>query len=282
MLRATAQLLPLALERWMLGVPLAQAPAAALRPLVSLLPAGRALHASPAAGASPGHRPEQQRRQPISAALERLDAVLGDSQLPAEHLAANREAAAELRGFLRDLALSGPPDPYLPAGIRRLVFYRPPPPPQQRQQQRKKKKQGAQSVQQLLELKTTGGDCRRLVAQRIGELLQSMGIRGSFHMDEAGIEPPPSPPGEAPSCERAASRPCVRPARRPAPAPACLLACLLARAAGPVTRCVPGPLCAADPVAAVQAARNKAMAAGITSQSITEEELEEASRPPLV
>eukprot|EP00887_Chlorella_sp_A99_P005361 scaffold1.g5361.t1 len=162
--------------------------------------------------------------QPLSQAVRQLEAAVTASSLSPDVLAANQQALATLKTFLEGLRS---PDGYPAASMRTVRFG---------------VQRGPRLMQAKCQLKTTGGDCSRLVATNLGRLLEELGIRPSHFWFDGG-EFAPSSSGVAGSSVGGGSK----------------------RAGGGGASEAPAP----EKVAAVRA---QAAAAGFPSQTITEEE----------
>jgi hypothetical protein len=167
-----------------------------------------------ATAASPSQQPDM---IPLSEAVQQLESVLLHPSLPPAAHAANQAALTTLRSFVAGLSN---PESYPAASIQTVRFTHP-----------------AGNTLRCL-LKTTGGDCSRLVQHSLGQLLHGCGLNAFVYFDKGEFQPKPT---RAP--RRAAPR------RAPAAPP-------------------PSP-------ADVDAVRARAAAAGFPSQAITEAQFEE-------
>jgi hypothetical protein len=134
--------------------------------------------------------------EPLSFALEKLEATVLDAALPAEARRGNAAALETLRDFCAGLAGAAAGRP--PAAIRTLEFVLPP------------RRVGAAVRRVRSTLKTTGGDCRRLVEASLGELFAGCGVAGRFAFDggefaPSADRPPPTPAAVEATRARAAA-----------------------------------------------------------------------------
>ena len=131
--------------------------------------------------------------QPLSKAVARLEAVVLSPSLPAADLDANRAALTSLKDFLSSLAN---PNAYPAAAIRNVNFALPP------------RGRGGPPERVRCQLKTTGGDCSRLVASSLGVLLQRSGVYPYFYFDRGEFNPkPPMPPRQLRAAPSSAGAP---------------------------------------------------------------------------
>jgi hypothetical protein len=162
---------------------------------------------------------QMQHMVPLSLAMKQLEGVLLDPSLPPDAHAGNLAAFATLRSFVASLSST---HAYPPASIKAVHFSVP----------------DAKKLQRTrVLLKTTGGDCSRLVQQTFRQLLERCGLNGAVYFDGDQFNPKP---------ERRA------PEQRPA-----------------------GPRPAPPSPERVDQIRAEAAAAGFPSQTITEEQFEE-------
>jgi hypothetical protein len=141
--------------------------------------------------------PAEPEPEPLSCTLEKLEATVLDATLPAEARRSNAAALATLRDFCAGLAGAAAGRP--PAAIRTLEFVLPP------------RRAGAAARRVRSTLKTTGGDCRRLVEASLGELFAGCGVAvKGFAFDGGefapGLDrPPPTPAAVEATRARAAA-----------------------------------------------------------------------------
>ena len=120
--------------------------------------------------------------QPLSVAVRRLEEVVTASVLPPNVLAANHQSLVTLKAFLETLK---PPNGY-PAACMKTVRFG--------------VQRGGRLQAVSCKLKTTGGDCSRLVVTHLGQLLESAGVQpphfwfdgGEFAPSKSGVAAPGS------------------------------------------------------------------------------------------